>query len=369
MGVHGGGTGHGRRGGLLRPFLFRGRVEQRRLRRGLRRLRRGPFGPCTKPVGAPILHSDAARLGPGGESLFQDPSGKWWMAYRAWDGPASDYSYSIGEFRSLWDGARDVLGRHTRHRRGREPRGLPPVRGPTAGCSPSGRRALRGRWAVLRAPVGGRRRPTPPTGRLLGGGVRRRGVRLRGPFAGSMGGRLLDAPVVGMAPTPDGGGYWLVASDGGVFAFGDATYGGPWADHPAHRAHRRHGADARRWRLLARGCRRRGVRLRRRHLLRVHGRPCASPRRSSAWPPCPKAAGTGWWPLTAGCSPSATRLFGSMGGQRISKPVVAIVAGPGSGGYWLLASDGGLFSFGDAAFLGSIGSHPLAAPVVDGAAT
>ena len=34
-------------------------------------------------------------------------------------------------------------------------------------------------------------------------------------FYGSMGGRTLDAPVVGMAATPDGRGYWLVASDGG----------------------------------------------------------------------------------------------------------------------------------------------------------
>jgi hypothetical protein len=25
-----------------------------------------------------------------------------------------------------------------------------------------------------------------------------------------------------MAATPDGGGYWLVASDGGIFPFGDA---------------------------------------------------------------------------------------------------------------------------------------------------
>jgi hypothetical protein len=29
-----------------------------------------------------------------------------------------------------------------------------------------------------------------------------------------------------MAPTPTGHGYWLVASDGGVFAYGDATYHG-----------------------------------------------------------------------------------------------------------------------------------------------
>ena len=34
------------------------------------------------------------------------------------------------------------------------------------------------------------------------------------------------APVVGMAATPDGNGYWLVASDGGVFTFGDAGFYG-----------------------------------------------------------------------------------------------------------------------------------------------
>ena len=36
----------------------------------------------------------------------------------------------------------------------------------------------------------------------------------------------LNRPVVGMASTPDGGGYWLVASDGGVFNFGDAGFFG-----------------------------------------------------------------------------------------------------------------------------------------------
>jgi len=45
-------------------------------------------------------------------------------------------------------------------------------------------------------------------------------------FYGSMGGRRLDAPVVGITPTPDGGGYWEVASDGGIFAFGDAPFYG-----------------------------------------------------------------------------------------------------------------------------------------------
>lgn len=32
----------------------------------------------------------------------------------------------------------------------------------------------------------------------------------------------VNAPIVGMAATPTGKGYWLVAADGGVFAFGDA---------------------------------------------------------------------------------------------------------------------------------------------------
>ncbi|MHB8221091.1 MAG: hypothetical protein ACYDHU_12340, partial [Acidimicrobiales bacterium] len=32
--------------------------------------------------------------------------------------------------------------------------------------------------------------------------------------------------IVGIAPTPDGRGYWLVGADGGVFAFGDAGFAG-----------------------------------------------------------------------------------------------------------------------------------------------
>ena len=43
---------------------------------------------------------------------------------------------------------------------------------------------------------------------------------------GSMAGTNLVAPVVGIQSTPDGNGYWLTASDGGVFSFGDAAYEG-----------------------------------------------------------------------------------------------------------------------------------------------
>jgi hypothetical protein len=45
-------------------------------------------------------------------------------------------------------------------------------------------------------------------------------------FHGSAADVDLAAPMTGMAATPDGGGYWLVAADGGVFNGGDATFHG-----------------------------------------------------------------------------------------------------------------------------------------------
>ena len=42
----------------------------------------------------------------------------------------------------------------------------------------------------------------------------------------------MNKPIVGIALTKDGGGYWEVASDGGIFAFGDAPfYGSTGAIH------------------------------------------------------------------------------------------------------------------------------------------
>jgi len=84
----------------------------------------------------------------------------------------------------------------------------------------------------------------------------------------------LNRPVVGMAATPDGKGYWLVASDGGIFAFGDAAF------------------------------------------------------------------------------------YGSTGSLTLNRPVVGMAATPDGKGYWLVASDGGIFAFGDATFSGSIPEGP-----------
>ena len=146
-------------------------------------------------------------------------------------------------------------------------------------------------------------------------------------FFGSMGGTRLNAPIVGMAATPDGQGYWLVAADGGVFAFGTPRSVARWAGH-------------------------------------------GSTPRSSAWRRRRPATATGWWPPTAGSSPSATppstAPWAARGSTRRSS---ASPAAPTGDGYWLVAADGGIFSFGSAAFDGSMGGTHLNKPVVGMAAT
>jgi hypothetical protein len=91
----------------------------------------------------------------------------------------------------------------------------------------------------------------------------------------------LAYPIEDVAPTPSGRGYWLVASDGGIFAFGDA------------------------------------------------------------------------------------RFYGSTGWMRLNRPIVGMAGTSTGRGYWLVAADGGIFAFGDAPFLGSTGHLRLAAPIVD----
>ncbi len=41
---------------------------------------------------------------------------------------------------------------------------------------------------------------------------------------GSAGNLRLWKPIVGITPTPTGAGYWMVAADGGIFTYGDARY-------------------------------------------------------------------------------------------------------------------------------------------------
>jgi N-acetylmuramoyl-L-alanine amidase len=63
------------------------------------------------------------------------------------------------------------------------------------------------------------------------------------------------------------------------------------------------------------------------------------------------------------------RFFGSTGALRLNAPIVGMAAAPDGGGYWLVARDGGVFNYGDAGFFGSAGALHLNAPIVGMAAT
>ncbi|GEM_PF-5763586 len=91
----------------------------------------------------------------------------------------------------------------------------------------------------------------------------------------------LACPIVGLVPTPDGRGYWLVACDGGVFSFGAAPYRGSVPD--------------------------------------------------------------------------------AIPGAPLNRPINGMVAY--GGGYLMVASDGGAFNFG-APFFGSLGAAPPADPII-----
>ncbi len=146
-------------------------------------------------------------------------------------------------------------------------------------------------------------------------------------FYGSTGALKLNKPMVGMAPTPDGQGYWLVASDGGIFSYGDAQFHG------------------------SRG-----------------GQPLNKPIVGMATTP----DGQGYW-LVASDGGIFTygdaNYYGSRGGQPINAPIVGMAATPDGGGYWLVGSDGGIYSYGDALFYGSTGALKLNKPVVGMAAS
>jgi len=66
-----------------------------------------------------------------------------------------------------------------------------------------------------------------------------------------------------------------------------------------------------------------------------------------------------------GTSPhGAPERTGRCGGTHLNQPIVGIAASPNGKGYWLVASDGGAFSFGDAGFEGSMGGKHLNQPMV-----
>ena len=145
-------------------------------------------------------------------------------------------------------------------------------------------------------------------------------------FFGSAASGNLNAPPVAITATTDAAGYLLAATDGGVFTYGDAGFYGSMGGH---------------------------------HL----NAPVVGIARD--------ASGHGYYLAAAdgGVFTFGDAAFhGSMGGTHLNAPIVGIATSP-TGGYWLVASDGGVFSFGGAGFYGSTGNVELNAPVVGMAAT
>ena len=183
-------------------------------------------------------------------------------------------------------------------------------------------------------------------------------------FHGSMGGQHLNRPVVGMAATRDGRGYWEVASDGGLFAFGDAHFYGSTGAFPLNRPVVGMAAtpDGRGyWEVASDG----GIfAFGDAHFYGSTGAiPLNQPVVGMA--ATPDGGATGWWPPTAASSPSVTPTSTARPGPSISTGRWwAWPSAPNGRGYWFVASDGGIFAFGDARFYGSMGAHPLNQPVV-----
>ena len=134
-------------------------------------------------------------------------------------------------------------------------------------------------------------------------------------FFGSTGAIHLNQPIVGMAPTPDGGGYWMVASDGGIFSYGDAPFFGSTGS----------------------------IRLNQ----QIVGM-------------APTADGGGYWLVASDggiFSYGDAGFYGSTGSIRLNQPIVGMAPTPDGHGYWMVAADGGIFTFGNAPYYGSLGGQ------------
>jgi hypothetical protein len=182
-------------------------------------------------------------------------------------------------------------------------------------------------------------------------------------FFGSMSGQTVAAPIVGMAATPDGDGYWLVGSDGGVFNYGDAVFKGSMGGMPLNapivgmaaapngQGYWLVGSDGG---VYSFGAPFYGS---------MGGKPLNKPIVGMA------AGNGGYWLVGSDGGifsfPASLPFYGSTGGMTLNKPIVGMAAAPSGAGYWLVASDGGIFSFpASLPFYGSTGGMTLAAPIV-----
>jgi lipoprotein-anchoring transpeptidase ErfK/SrfK len=65
----------------------------------------------------------------------------------------------------------------------------------------------------------------------------------------------------------------------------------------------------------------------------------------------------------------SARFHGSTGAKHLNAPIIGMTATPNGGGYLLVGSDGGVFTFGNARFRGSTGGMHVSSPIVGAAGT
>jgi hypothetical protein len=153
-------------------------------------------------------------------------------------------------------------------------------------------------------------------------------------FYGSTGGRVLNQPIVAGVNTCGNAGYWFVARDGGVFTYGDALFHGSLGSAVVSSP------------VVAMAATPTGLGY---YLAEANGT---------------VAAGSGGHPF--GDATLFTDGHGHTDASKyhLNQPVVGMATTPTGDGYWLLAGDGGIFSFGDAEFHGSTGNLHLVSPVI-----
>jgi hypothetical protein len=58
------------------------------------------------------------------------------------------------------------------------------------------------------------------------------------------------------------------------------------------------------------------------------------------------------------------KFYGSAGNIHLNQPIIGLTRTLDGHGYWIVASDGGIFTYGDAKFYGSLGGIPQSIPVI-----